>query len=79
MEEPKLINVPDLSPYDDETPQTNLFHNQYNSTEIIDNEYNITQRNIITKYYGYIFCFILFFGIVAVIIYEYTNNQNYPV
>ena len=78
MEVNKLSNTTTLSPYDIEESQTNLFHNQQKSSELLHTEYNIRQLNINSQYYGYIFCLILFFGIIGYIIYEYTINSNYP-
>jgi hypothetical protein len=79
MEVNKLSNTPTLSPYNIEASQTNLFHNQHNSSELLHTEFNIRQLNINSQYYGYIFCLILFFGVIAYIIYEYTTNSKYPI
>lgn len=80
MEEPRLSRIPTLSAYDIETPQSNLFdYTHNNSTDTLDIEYNNRRPNIIlnTQYFGCGLCFIIFFGIISYIIYEYTTHKNY--
>jgi len=77
MEEPRLSRVPTLSvnEFDIEIQQSNLINNQHNSSSLFNSENNVSLN---PEHYGYTLCCIIFFGIIALIIYEYTTNKSYP-